>query len=253
MVNEPYPRIAALYDIHGNLPALEAVLDAVSGCGVDLIVVGGDIFPGPMARDCLSLLGELRERVCFISGNGESAMIAHLRGDDLASLPEQARAAVMDAAASIDAPMREAIAQWPATLRLEIDAVGAVLFCHATPRSDTEIFTRLTPDEKVAPMFDGVGAPLVVCGHTHMPFDRRLGPTRIVNAGSVGMPFGRPGADWLLVGPDVQHRHTEYDREAAAARIRASRAPSAEAFILRSLLQPPGEAEMLQLYERAIG
>jgi diadenosine tetraphosphatase ApaH/serine/threonine PP2A family protein phosphatase len=96
---------------------------------------------------------------------------------------------------------------WPPTCHVEIPGRGEVLFCHATPRNDTATFTRLTPDDRLLPIFEGLGVSVVVCGHTHMQFDRMVGTTRVVNAGSVGMPFGEPGADWLLLNPDVQlHR-----------------------------------------------
>ena len=126
-----------------------------------------------------------------------------------------------------------------------------VLFCHATPRSDTEIFTSLTPDDRLLPAFAGIDAALAVCGHTHMPFDRTVGGVRVVNAGSVGMPFGLPGADWLLLGPGVEPRHTDYDLEAAAARVRATAYPQAEEFAARSVLRPPSEDEALALFARA--
>jgi diadenosine tetraphosphatase ApaH/serine/threonine PP2A family protein phosphatase len=90
-----------------------------------------------------------------------------------------------------------------------------------------------------------VDAELVVCGHTHVQFDRRIGATRVINAGSVGMPFGRAGADWLLLGPDAELRHTDYDLEAAAARIRRTAYPQAEAFATGSVLAPPSEEAML--------
>ena len=91
-----------------------------------------------------------------------------------------------------------------------------MLFCHATPRNDNEIFTRLTPEEHLLPIFARLNADIVVLGHTHMQFDRMVGTVRVVNAGSVGMSFGEPGADWLLLGPDVQLRHTRYDLAKAA-------------------------------------
>ena len=89
--------------------------------------------------------------------------------------------------------------------------MGSVLFCHSTPRSETEIFTRLTPEDRFIPLFDRLDVSLIVCGHTHMQFDRMIGNTRVVNAGSIGEPFGKPGADWVLLGPDdVEFRHTSY-------------------------------------------
>ena len=78
-----------------------------------------------------------------------------------------------------------------------------------------------------------------------MQFDRMIGSTRVVNAGSVGMPFGAPGADWLLLGPDVELRHTAYDLTSAAERIRSSRYPQAEDFAAHNILQPPTEDDVL--------
>jgi hypothetical protein len=83
-----------------------------------------------------------------------------------------------------------------------------------------------------------------------MPFDRTIGRTRVVNAGSVGMPFGEPGADWLLLGPAIELRHTAYDLEAAARAIRQTAYPDAETFAARSVLNPPSEAQMLEIFSR---
>jgi calcineurin-like phosphoesterase family protein len=144
---------------------------------------------------------------------------------------------------------RQVFASWPKILRREIAGLGEVLFCHGTPRSETEGFTRLTPEERLIPLFAELGVSVVVCGHTHMQFDRRIGATRVVNAGSVGMPFGDPGAFWVLLGPGVQLRQTRYDLVAAAERIRATPYPQAQAEA-QSLLQPPSEAAMLELFSR---
>jgi predicted phosphodiesterase len=241
-------KIAALYDIHGNLPALEAVLAEVRRAGADRVVVGGDVLPGPMPRDTLECLSELRIPVDFLRGNGEVAVLAQMAGRELGELPEQARAAVRWVAEQLRPEDARLIARWPPTLRVPMPGLGQVLFCHATPRSDSEIFTRLTPEKRLVPIFQGVGAAVVVCGHTHMPFDRAVGATRVVNAGSVGMPFGEAGAYWLSLEPDVLFRHTPYDLASAAARIRSTAYPQAKAFAQRNVLQPPAESEMLALY-----
>ena len=142
------------------------------------------------------------------------------------------------------------MAGWPLTLGLAIPDLGNVLFCHATPHSETDAFTRLTPEDVLLPVFDGLGVDIVVCGHTHMQFDRTIGATRVVNAGSVGMPFGRTGADWLLLGPDVQLRNTRYDLGEAAARVRDTAYPQAEEFATTCILNPPSESQMLELFTR---
>jgi predicted phosphodiesterase len=126
-----------------------------------------------------------------------------------------------------------------------------VLFCHATPRDDNEIFTRLTPEERLLPVFEKLDVSLVVCGHTHMQFDRRVGKTRVVNAGSVGMPFGEPGADWLLLDEDVRLQHTTYDLAKAAERIRKTGYPRAQEFAENHVLDPPTEERMIEVFARA--
>lgn len=243
-------RVAALYDIHGNLPALEAVLDDVRHAGVDRIIVGGDIGPGPMPHDTLACLMGLDMSVAFIQGNCEVAMLAEMAGTE-SKVPEQFRDIVRFSAEQLRPEYEQTLASWPKTVRVWVDRLGDVLFCHATPRNEDEIFTRLTPDEPLVPIFDGLEAALVVCGHTHMQFDRIIGRTRVVNAGSVGMPFAEPGAYWLLLGPDVQLRRTQYDLASAAERIRATTYPKAEDFATNNVLHPPSEEQMLEIFSRA--
>ena len=239
-------RVAALYDIHGNLPALEAVLEEVRELKIDGIVVGGDVLPGPMPRETVDCLLQLDVPVQFIHGNGDREVLARMRGGDNASIPAQFRETIRWTAEQLGAEHERLVASWPATL-----SMNNVLFCHATPRNDIEIFTRLTPDAPLLPVFENAGSSLVVCGHTHMQFDRTIGSVRVVNAGSVGMPFGNPGAYWLLLGPDVELRKTTYDLEAAAERIRQTNYPQAEEFATRNVLRPPSEADMLALFSKS--
>jgi len=243
-------RVAALYDIHGNLPALEAVLDEVRRERVDRIVVGGDVLPGPMPLETLTCLLDLDLPVQFIQGNGDRVVREQMAGHESTEIPESFRESLRWNAAQLPG-RQELLAGWPLTARLEMPGIGGVLFCHATPRNDVEIFTRLTPEEPLVPIFEAAGASLVVCGHTHMQFDRTVGRVRVVNAGSVGMPFQEPGAYWLLLGPGVELRRTPYDLEQAAARVRATAYPQAEQFAAGSILQPPAEQQMLEMFAHA--
>jgi len=245
------PRIAVLSDIHGNLPALEAVLRDVRAAGVERLIVAGDVLVGPLSRETLALLLSLDPPVQFLQGNVEVAVLAVAAGDDPGPMPESAREMVRWTARQHTAEELRLVASWPKSLRLQVAGLGSVHVCHGTPRHENEIFTRLTREERLRPLFDGLGADLVVCGHTHMPFDRRVGSTRVVNAGSVGMPFGRPGADWLLLGPDVRPQHADFDLAAAAARLRATTFPDAGDFVERYVLHPPTEEAMLAAYARA--
>ena len=253
-------RVAALYDIHGNVPALDAVLREVEQAGVDRVVVGGDVVPGPMPRDALERLLELDRPVDFIQGNGELAVLAQMSAatpDAVtywgtvsgAAPPEPVREVLRWTAGELRPDHEVVLARWPKTLALRIGALGEVLFCHGTPRSEVEVFTRATPVERLAPLFEGLAARCVVCGHTHMQFDRQVGRTRVVNAGSVGMPYGGPGAYWALLGDDVELKRTDYDLDRAARRIRATSYPQAEEFATRNVLRPPAEEDML----RALG
>jgi putative phosphoesterase len=244
-------RVAAIYDIHGNLPALEAVLEEVRLAEAELIVVGGDVVPGPMPRETLECLLNLDIPVQFIQGNCEIDALAEMTGMGAPRFPEQVREIMRWSAQQIFPEYEQFVAGWAKTLRIEIDGLGAVLFCHAAPRDDNEIFTRLTSEERLLPIFEGLNTSLVVCGHTHMQFDRMVGSVRVVNAGSVGMPFGESGADWLLLDADIKLQHTTYDLTKAAQRVRQTNYPQAQQFAANYILQPPKEEQMLKVFTRA--
>ncbi len=243
-------RVAAIYDIHANLPALEAVLQDIRQAGVDQLVVGGDVLPGPMPNETMACLLNLDVPVQFIQGNGDRVVLAQMRGTESSEVPEQFREGVRWVAGQLHPEHERLLAGWPKTCRVEIRGLGEALFCHATPRNDTEMFTRLTREDRLLPVFEGLNVPVVVCGHTHMQFDRMIGRTRVLNAGSVGMPFGEPGAYWLLLGPDIQLRHTPYDLAKAAGRIRDTKYPQAHQFAAGNVLRPPSEEKSLEAFSR---
>jgi putative phosphoesterase len=244
-------RIAALYDIHANLPALEAVVDDVRRAGVDHIVVGGDVVLGPMPRETMDRLLNIDVPVQFIRGNCDREVLASTDDAQPTRASEQYRDAMRWVLEQLPHEHRELISAWPLTLRLTIDQLGDVLFCHATPRNDVDVFTERTAEQQLRPLFDPANAGVVVCGHSHMQFDRKIGATRVVNAGSVGMPFGEPGAYWVVVGPEIELRRTEYDISSAAERIRSTQYPLANNFAAHNVLQPPSAAEMLATFSRA--
>ena len=246
-------RVAALYDIHGNAAALDAVLSEIRQEAFDSIVIGGDVLPGPMPVETLARLTSLDLPVHFIRGNGDRVVATRLDGGDVSrEVPGQYGEVIDWTAQQLTIEQRQLLPTWPATYQGELTGLGEVLFCHATPRNDIECFTRLTPDQKLAPVFNNVTANVVVCGHTHMQFDRMVGKRRILNAGSVGMPFAAPrGAYWLELGPNVRLRRTDYDFEAAAKRLRATTFPQVETLAIRYVLNPPSEAETLQMFAPA--
>lgn len=237
-------RVAALYDIHGNLPALEAVLRDVRGSGADHVVVGGDVLPGPMPVETLDVLTSLNLPATFIRGNGETAVLAERAGRD-SGAPASYRPSLQWVASQLTPERSHWLAQWPPTAR-----IGDVLFCHATPRNENEIFVRTTPEETLAPIFEAAGAATVVYGHTHMQFDRRIGSVRVINAGSVGMPVGAAGACWLLLDDAPRLRRTTYDLDAAAARLSATAYPDVAQFCAQYVTGRPSEEQMLAVYAR---
>lgn len=226
------------------------MLEEVRGTGVDRVVVGGDVLPGPMPGECLDRLLTLDIPVQCIHGNGDREVLERMRGRETDAVPAQFREPLRWTAQVLSPRHADSLASWPSTLRLNADGIGDVLFCHATPRNDTDIFTCETPAERLRFLFDPAGAPLVVCGHTHMQFDRTIGTTRVVNAGSVGMPFGEPGAYWLLLDRGVELKRTTYDLARAAERIRGTSYPQAEQFAAANVLSTPSAAAILAAYSR---
>jgi putative phosphoesterase len=196
--------VAALYDIHGNLPALDAVLADVADA--DMILVGGDFVAGPWPAETLERLRGLSGDVRFIRGNADREVVEQ---ETAGLAPPELMEFVRE---RLSADQLESLKGLPLVERIEVEELGRVLFCHATPRNDQEIFTRISPDDEWAEALATAEADLVVCGHTHIQFDKRIGDVRVVNAGSVGMPYeSEPGAYWAALGPDVELRRTEYE------------------------------------------
>jgi predicted phosphodiesterase len=152
--------------------------------------------------------------------------------------------------AQLEERHREFIAGLPETVVVDVEGVGRVLFCHGSPRSDEEMILKTTPDDWLREMLDGVEADVVVCGHTHMQFDRRVDSWRVVNAGSVGLAYGGPGAHWLALGPDVEHRQTEYDAASFADQVETLDWSIAERFAEENIRNFPSEQEALGFFEK---
>ncbi len=243
--------VGALYDIHGNLPALEATLAAGDAAGVERWVVGGDVLLGPMPLECLARLDAEPRPIDWVRGNCDRLVVEAFDGGALAALPPAVAETVRWVAARIPRAVRDRLAGWPLTVSLAVPGLGQVLFCHGTPRRDDEILTVRSAEADLRAALAGVAEPLVVCGHTHMQYDRTVPPHRVVNAGSVGMPFGAPGAHWLLLGPGLRPQRTPYDAHAAAAMIAATAYPGAAGFAERQVLHPPSEADALARFHPA--
>jgi putative phosphoesterase len=246
-------RIAALYDIHGNLPALAAVLDELAEVQPDVIVLGGDIVSGPLPAQTLARLREAGPRVLAIRGNADREVVAAFDGQPLTQrLPAEVHAITTWTARQLSTEQRDFLAGLPAHLTMTVEGLGDVVFCHATPQSDEVIFTPRTTPERLQMLFQGLEQQVVVCGHTHMQFELQVGNVRVLNAGSVGMPYAdQPGAYWLLLEPGrCAFRRTAYDLEAAAQIVRSSGYPQAHQFAAENLLTIPSAQEALQVFAR---
>ena len=223
-------RIAAIADIHGNLPALDAVLAQIEREEPDQIVVCGDVASGPMPAETIDVLRKLKN-ARFVRGNADRGLVDGFDGKP----PENMPGPYVDwCSKQLTRAQRDFLASFEPTVQID-----RILFCHAVPANDTDVLFVETGDERVRELMHGVDADLVVCGHTHMQFDRTVDGLRIVNPGSVGMTYGEPGAYWAMVSPDVEMRRTAYDVDAAANRIRAKDWPGADEFVRDHVIKPP--------------
>jgi predicted phosphodiesterase len=245
-------RTAALYDIHGNLPALRAVLSDVSREGIERVLIGGDVAAGPLPRATVAQLMTLGPQAYFVSGNADREAIEAFdlgRCDPATEVGVAEREAAFTAA-SLTHSQRDFMADFAATVVLEIDGLGPTLFCHGSPRSDAEIITTVTSDDRLRAILAGTAQLTIVAGHTHRQCDRRLDGYRFINAGSVGRPYeGRPGAFWACLGPEVALRRTHYDMDEAAAALRDTGFPEVEDFLRESLLDPVDADEVAAAFE----
>jgi predicted phosphodiesterase len=244
-------RVAALYDVHANLPALEAVLAELEQEQPDAIVFGGDIIAGPMPRETLELVLGLGHRAHLIRGNADRIVLelrSGARDHDIGFADDWVGEQLSDDQAAL-------LECLPLTVTLDVDGLGRTLFCHATPRDDEEIFTERDPDDLVAEMLEGADETTVVCGHTHIQVDRHVGGTRVVNAGSVGIGYDGIGAHWAMLGPDVDLRRTDYDRKRAVGLIKetgwfGSGDPERKQHLVETLLRGHPKDEVLDFFEQ---
>ncbi|HEY6397778.1 MAG TPA: metallophosphoesterase family protein [Solirubrobacteraceae bacterium] len=243
-------RIGVLADIHGNLPALRAVLAELDRDPVDAIVVPGDVVGGPLVAEVLDALTARSEPVHFIRGNCEREAVAAYDGAAMSEDDPAARAAA-GSAETLTKAWRDRLASWPIALSLD-----GVLFCHGSPRRDDEILTRATPTDVLADALDGAAESVVVGGHTHQQLIRDVRPgLTYANAGSVGMPYeGRPAAFWMIVTEGTPELHeTAYDVPAAIEELTASGYPALEEQLRESLIDPVDPDWVSAFFEHGAG
>jgi predicted phosphodiesterase len=235
-------RIAAISDIHGNLPALEAVHKAVNAARPDYVAICGDlIMNGPDPVGTLALVQEMERAGAFvILGNTDLAVA---EGDYTAAFPwfsdgapDSYRRAAEWARDQIGDDGVSYLRHLPWERRLRVGDGGSphgdlVAFCHASPGSLTDgLGTDLDPVVTIERV-SGTDAKVIVCGHTHVPEVREVGWRTIVNAGSAGFVFdGDPTASWALIDVDdegvtAEIQRTSYDVMAAANAVSARGLP----------------------------
>jgi predicted phosphodiesterase len=240
----PAMRILALYDIHGNVDALNAVLADPRAAGPDAVVVGGDAVPGPFGAPTLDRLETLGAPTHFIRGNGERE-VSEAVGAAEPAPEDMARVTAAMTARELGDTRARSLAGMPPTVELD-----GVLFCHATPRRDDEILTRISNAARFEDALADVHVALVVAGHTHQQDDRAVGGVRFVNAGSVGLPYEGDGAArwaWIEDGePDL--RHTAYDAPATGRRMLAAGWPDEES-LGAALIEPVEPMVVTELFE----
>ncbi len=242
--------VAVLCDIHGNLPALDAVVAELEADPPEAVLVGGDSAAGPQPVEVLERLRSLPWPVHWLRGNADRFVVMGYDGTIPAALLEHPLfAADAWTATFLSREDRDFLDGLPLLLRFEVAGLGPVLFCHATARSDEERITVFTPRARLERVLEEAGAPLLVGGHTHRQFDHAAGGRRMVNAGSVGRPYEHgPGAYWLRLGPGVDLRRTDYDTEAASAHFHALGYPYAG-----GMLAPVDADAVARRYEEASG
>ena len=238
-------RVAALADVHGNATALEAVLAELDREQPDLIVSCGDLTWGSLPRETVVLLEPWGERVLYVRGNSERELVEHRLLDSEVARWEHER--------HEEPVLRDYAQSTRAQVAVDVDGLGSTLFCHGSPRSDEECVTVATPAERVEEFTAEVSEACIVTAHTHMQYDRRVGEKRLLNPGSVGLPYeADPGnAYWALLGPEVELRRTAYDLDAAIERMRAAGMPKFDE-IEELMRTPPPQAEVIEHVERVV-
>ncbi|TGA95831.1 metallophosphoesterase [Sporolactobacillus shoreae] len=246
-------KIAALYDIHGNFPALQAVLKELHYLQPDVIVIGGDIVSGPMPVQTLDCLLNLRRdaKVTFIRGNGDREVSEASKGLGLKNLSEQGQKTEQWVAEQLTEKHIEFLSHLKSVASIQTE-LGDLLFCHATPMSDSDIFTPQSNKKRLEKIFGNVEQSIVVCGHTHVQFKLKFEKKLIFNSGSIGMPYAKQtGAYWLFISPDgIQFKRTSYDLNEAAKLFRQSNSPSVEDFINNNLFHIPTEKEAMAFFNK---
>jgi putative phosphoesterase len=241
-------RVAALADVHGNAPALAAVLADVDRESPDLVVFCGDLTWGSLPRETTALVRALSVPTRFVRGNADRAVLQLARGEYEEPTPRESWMLAQHRDDDL-----ALLATFEHTVTVPVAGLGLTCFSHGSPRSDEECVTERTPAERVREFMSARDERVVVTGHVHLQYERELDGVRLVGPGSVGLQYhGEPGtAYWALLGPDVELRRTAYDLDAAVAAMRSTDDPSVEQ-IVELMLHPPSREAVVADAERRV-
>lgn len=228
--------LACLADVHGNTAALDAVLASEDFARADAVAFLGCTTTGPDPHGVLQRCADLKMPVFHLAGNGERWVLDLVSG----TRPYEREVDEWLVAAHGDDGLAT-IGSWPGGLRVAHPPSGGLRLCHGSPRSDVELLTTLTDDDRLREATAGVDESVVVHGHTHVQYRRDAVGKVITGAGSVGLPYAAgPGARWALISDEVRLVVTPYDLDRAEALVAATGYP-ADAY-LKTLRQPPSPA-----------
>ncbi len=239
--------VAVIADVHGNVPALAAVIDEIKRAGVDLVVSCGDLTWGSLPEGTVQLARALSSEVecLFIRGNAERALLEMAAGD----LADRSERELWMLDRHGDAEL-EFIRGFVPSAVVAVEGLGSIRFCHGSPAHDEDCITPIMPDDRLRPMVGSIEERIVASAHIHVQFDRDLGWIRSLNPGSVGLPYeGRQGAFWATLGPRVELRSTAYDVSETCRRYQLTDDPSADR-MAEALLAPTAREEAIAYAEQ---
>lgn len=224
-------RTAILSDIHGNAIALRAVLEELDADGIERVVCLGDVCQGGAEPEaCVDLI---EERVWpTVLGNADAFVLDPSTAEGSSEAVSERQLAVRQWTYDrLRSSRRGAIAAYARTIAAELGDGRTLLGCHAIPADYDSVVLPSAPEDEFRTAFDGTGADLVACGHIHLPYVRRIGPTLVLNPGSVGLGYDHeqdaenvrfdPWASWVVVASrggrlSLDFRRTPFDAQEVA-------------------------------------
>lgn len=240
--------VAVIADIHGNLPALDAVLSEPPVANADALIVVGDHASGPQPTEVLDRLRSLGDRAVLVAGNADRELVDIARGRDV-PIPDEVTAWAASRLSSEHVTMLEVL---PHPLVVNIAGFGQVLCCHGSPRRIDDVVLVDSGLQRWQEVFQNVDPNIktVVCGHTHMPFVRLASGRLVINPGSVGMPYGMKDRSWAILSQrKVTLGSTGVDSDDVARRIsESSRFPGVNDWIRDYVLGRPSDGDAMEAF-----